>query len=152
LEIEGRGMDIFQNKRNSGTLILGATALLLCRIAAGAEPVPQEVRALWVEEAQAVVELYEVRLYNVKRNADQEDLKWNLVKENYARMEEADKSGAINERNYREAKYEYDYWRLKDEVRDIQEAEANLKLAQIRLKMAKAGFRPYGKVSDYGRE
>jgi hypothetical protein len=126
--------------------------LLLVPVALAADTPSKSPSSLIIEEADAVVELYEIRLHNEHMRAEQEDLKWNLVKENFERMEQAHKNGAVNERVYREAKYEYDYWSNQDKIKDIAEAEVNLKLAKIRQRMARAGMRPYGKISDYGVE
>ncbi len=131
-------------------LFAGVTLVPFVLLGHAADPV--RPHQLWVDEADAVVELYEIRLHNVRMRADQEDLKWNQVKTNYERMSEAHKRGAVNERDFRDAKYEYDYWTLQDRIKDVAEAETNLKLAKIRKKMAEAGERPYGTVAGYGRE
>jgi CRISPR/Cas system CMR-associated protein Cmr1 (group 7 of RAMP superfamily) len=126
--------------------------LLVLVVCMAAEPALKPQQAVLVEEAEAVVELYETRLHNVNKRADQEDLKWNLVKDNFLSIEEAHRTGAINERDYREAKYNFEYWQKQDEIHDVIEAEIELKLARIRLKMVKLGMHPYSKIHDYGKD
>jgi hypothetical protein len=101
------------------------------------------VNPLRVEEAQAVVKLNEIRLFNVEARAQQEDLKWANVKETFESAKAAHEKGAISERSFRDAKEQYDWWVLQDNIQDWQEAQAELEIAKIRLRMVQRGIEVY---------
>ncbi len=98
---------------------------------------------LRVEEAKAIVQLFEIRLHNVKAAAAQEDLKWANVRETYEKAKNGYAQGAIAERALRDAKEQYDWWVLQDAIQDIQEAETKLNIAKIRLRLVEAGVEVY---------
>jgi hypothetical protein len=97
---------------------------------------------LRLEEADAIVELYEVKLYNMKLKAQQDDLRFKHIKECYEKAKQGSRDGYMPERSAREAKLAYDVFVLDDKKKDIAEAEAELRIAKARRKMVEAGIWP----------
>lgn len=136
-------------KTKLGLMWLVGTALLLAASASVAYPpekpeVPTTELSLRIEEAQAYVRLYEIRLRNAKVLADQEGLKWDNVNATFAQLERAHEKGAISDKSYREAKEQFEWYRLQDKIEDWQEIEEELNIAKIRLRMVERGMVVYG--------
>lgn len=97
---------------------------------------------LRLEEADAIVELYETKLYNMQLKAQQDDLRFKHVKECYEKAKQGSHDGYMPERSVREAKLAYDVFVLDDKKKDIEEAKAELRIAKARRKMVEAGIWP----------
>lgn len=100
-------------------------------------------RRLRIEEARAIVGVYEIRLHNAKVRAEQEDVKWANVNETFQHLEKAHSAGAVPDKAYRESKEQYDWWKVQDRIHDWQEAEAELAIATVRLRMVESGMQVY---------
>jgi hypothetical protein len=98
---------------------------------------------LRIEEAKAIMHVYEIRLHNVKVNAEQEDVTWANVRETFEKKNKSFVDGAISEKELRDAKEDYDKWQVKDQIKDIEEAQALLDIAKIRVQMVEAGMEVY---------
>ncbi len=103
----------------------------------------KDATQLRIDEAKAIVKIYEIRLHNVVVNAKEEDVTWANVRETYEKKKKSYTEGAISEKDLRDAKERHDYWLVKDQVKDVQEAETLLDLAKIRLAMVEAGIEVY---------
>ena len=124
----------------SGFLIAMAVSVVVATVAQTADTQPTDApQQLRIEEAKEFVRIYEIRLHNIKVKAEQEDLKWALVNATFEKMEAANLKGAVTERDYRETKEQYDWWKLEDKIQDWQLVEAELNLAKIRLRMVESG-------------
>ena len=108
--------------------------------AADAKKSPTQLR---IEEAKAILKIYEIRLHNVRVNAEQEDVTWANVRETYEKKQKSLIDGAISEKELRDAKEEHDKWQVKDKIKDIEEAQGLLDIAKIRLEMVEAGMEVY---------
>ena len=98
---------------------------------------------LRIEEAKGIMHVYEIRLHNVKVNAAQEDVTWANVRETFEKKNKSFVDGAISEKELRDAKEDYDKWQVKDQIKDIEEAQALLDIAKIRVQMVEAGMEVY---------
>lgn len=97
-------------------------------------------RKVRLEEAEAIVELYEIRLYNVKNKAKQDDLRLENAKAIYKTLSAS--SGSVSERSIADAKYNWKLLEIDSKRKDIEEAEAELKIATARRNMVRAGIWP----------
>ncbi|MBS0207711.1 MAG: hypothetical protein JSS27_02035 [Planctomycetes bacterium] len=136
-------------KTKSGLLLVVGAALFLAASASVAFPPDKPAAAtselsLRVEEAQAYVRLYEIRLLNAKVIAEQEGLKWDNVNATFAQLERAFEKGAISDKSFREGKEQFEWYRLQDKIQDWQEIEEELNIAKIRLRMVERGMVVYG--------
>lgn len=104
-------------------------------------PRSEEVR-LRLAEADAVVELHEVRLYNVKVRAEQDDLRLENARSRYLRAEVLLAKGGCSEQYYNDVRLEYRLLRLQTKVKDVEEAEAELKIMKARREMIRHGVWP----------
>ena len=123
-----------------GYIVLSPNPMPAC-VACEVKDKSEEIK-LRLEEADAIVELYETKLYNMKLKAQQDDLRFKHVKECYEKAQQGSRDGYMSERSAKEAKLAYEVFVLDDKKKDIEEAKAELRIAKARRKMVEAGIWP----------
>ena len=126
-----------------GVFLAGMVGLLAVDHASRAAPVEDAVvRRAQLAEAQAVVELYEVRLANAKVRGKQALARLKSAEEEYARGVRLRQTGAMSEQQFDDLRLQLDVARAAYDEDLTKEAEAMLKWAKCRQALVEAGVWP----------